>query len=299
MMKLEKAFEKFIMSKKMADLSPKTISDYRQTVQPFVKYMGADRTVSDISQDDVDNYISMIVEMSISKATKSSYIRQTKVFLKWLDSVCIVNYNYKLIKVPKAPKKVVKIYSDEELKCILDTVSAENEWLVFRNKAIISLMYDSGLRQAEVCGLRCNKTSFENKRMTVYGKGSKERVVPLGNVSIYFLKKYMELCPYKSQYVFVDRYGAELTCNSVKILVYKIAKQLPFEFSSHKLRHNFATNYCLDQYEKKGQIDIYSLKALMGHSDIETTERYLHLAMEIIASRNSISHLDKILGLEN
>lgn len=76
-----------------------------------------------------------------------------------------------------------------------------------------------------MCTLRCGKVSFKERLITVYGKGAKERIVPLGNVSIYFLKKYMEICPYKSQYIFVDRYGNMLTCNSIKVLIHKLAKQ--------------------------------------------------------------------------
>ena len=85
-----------------------------------------------------------------------------------------------------------------------------------------------------------------------------------------------------------------MTCDSVKHMVYKLADKLDFELSSHKLRHNFATNYCIDQYEARGQVDIYSLMYLMGHEDVETTQRYLHFAMEIIATRNHVSHLDKV-----
>ena len=64
--------------------------------------------------------------------------------------------------------------------------------------------------------------------------------------------------------------------------------------SSHKLRHNFTTNYCLDMYNQKGQIDIYRLMTLLGHEEIETTRRYLHVANEIIASSESFSHVDKV-----
>lgn len=97
----------------------------------------------------------------------------------------------------------------------------------------------------------------------------------------------------------VSRTGKELTCNAVKHMMFSIQRKLPFEFSSHKLRHNFATNYCIDQYEKTGQIDIYKLMLLMGHEDIETTRVYLHHANQIIASKMNISHLDKVFFGEN
>ena len=96
-------------------------------------------------------------------------------------------------------------------------------------------------------------------------------------------------------YFFLERdRNSPITDNAVKLLVNRMAKKLPFEFSAHKLRHNFATNYCLDQYEANGQIDIYRLKVLLGHSELKTTEMYLHIANEIIASQTHISHLDKV-----
>jgi len=159
-------------------------------------------------------------------------------------------------------------------------------------------MYDSGLRQSEVCTLRKSRISFTDNRMIVHGKGDKERTVPLGKLTQRFMREYLALCPYDLDYVFVSRHGSALTCNAVKLFISKLARRLPFELSSHKLRHNFATNYCLDQYEKYGQIDIYRLMYLMGHEDIETTKRYLHFAYEIIASRGCISHLDGILGTD-
>ncbi|MEG1145070.1 MAG: hypothetical protein RSE05_06865, partial [Clostridium sp.] len=73
-----------------------------------------------------------------------------------------------------------------------------------------------------------------------------------------------------------------------------ILMPLPFKFSSHKLRHNFATNYCIDHVRETGKSDVYDLSILMGHESIETTKKYEHFTHEIIASENSISHLDNV-----
>ena len=182
---------------------------------------------------------------------------------------------------------------------IFETIHAESEWIINRNKCIIALMYDSGLRQSEVCSLKTKWVQPKEGRLKVRGKGSKERTVPLGKLTAYYMKLYQEECPYNTDMLFVNRRGQELTCNAVKLLVNRLSKDLGFELSSHKLRHNFATNYCIDQYEKRGMVDIYKLMILMGHEDIETTKRYLHHANEIIGVNNHISHLDRILKREN
>lgn len=298
-MTIQKAFEEFILSRRLADLSEKTISDYRQFVCPFVAFVGSDKLLETLDQESITAYIAKLLDKPISKSTRATYIRHVKVFLKWLSDNYSVVFEYKRVKVPKSPKKRVKIYSDAELLEIFDSVQAENEWLTLRNKCIVALMYDSGLRQSEVCTLERSKVSFTDKRMVVHGKGNKERTVPLGSLTMQLMTQYLETCPYKDNSVFVNRRGQTLTCNAVKLLVSKLSDKLDFELSSHKLRHNFATNYCIDQYEKYGQVDIYRLMILLGHEDIETTRRYLHHANEIIGAKNCISHLDKVLSGEN
>ena len=293
-MTIQEAFDGFILSRRLADLTPKTIEDYTSFVSPFVSFLGADLPLSELTQDKINGYIEKLLEKPRSKATRATYIRHIKTFLKWVSEENTVMYEYKRVRVPKTPKKRVKIYNEMELQKIFNNIHAESEWLTLRNKCIIALMYDSGLRQSEVCTLRRDRVSFDNKTMVVYGKGNKERTVPLGSFTMRFMREYLRLCPYKSDRIFVNRRGEPLTCNAVKLLVSKLSNELDFELSSHKLRHNFATNYCIDQYEARGNIDIYSLMIIMGHEEIETTERYLHHAKEIISTRNSISHLDKL-----
>lgn len=75
-----------------------------------------------------------------------------------------------------------------------------------------------------------------------------------------------------------------------------LPRRLPFELSPHKLRHNFATNYCLDKYAAGEQVDPLLLKVIMGHEDLVTTQKYLHLALEMVAVEKKVSALDKKLG---
>lgn len=293
-MTIQESFEKFIVSRELADLSEKSIKNYSDFISPFVCFVGADKSLDDLTADDVNDYITKVVRRHITRATKSTYIRHLKIYLRWVEETYHFDFNAKNIKVPKTPKRNVRIYSDVEIEKIFNAVQNEDEWIKLRNKSIIALMYDSGLRQAEVCNLKMRNISLDENRLVVRGKGNKERTVPLGQFAKGILCEYLKICPYSSAYVFVGRYGEPMTCNSVKLMMSKVARKLDFEFSSHKLRHNFATNYCIDQYEKNNHIDIYRLMVLMGHEDIETTRRYLHLANEIIASRESVSHLDKV-----
>lgn len=286
-------FQIYIQSKILADLSAKSISDYVDFLKPFVTYCG-DILAAEITDTLINAYISELLKRDISKSTRATYIRNVKIFLTWLSGECEVNYDYRKIHVPKSPKKNVRIYEENEIDKIFNCVRAESEWMVLRNKAILSLMLDSGIRQNEACTIERELVSLINRYVVVHGKGDKERVVPLGMYSIDLIQQYLEICPFKSKYLFVNRYGKPLTTNAVKQLVNKLSHELPFDLSSHKLRHNFATNYCIDHYNEYGAMDAYKLMVLMGHEDMETTKRYLHHATEIIASQEHLSHLDMI-----
>lgn len=293
-MTVENAFNKFIRSRKLNGLSNKSIVAYESFVGYFVNFIGGNNDLYSLTQDDLENYIEYQVNRDISKNTFSTYIRHFKIFVRWVCDNYDVSFTYKSIKVPKSAKKIVRVYSELEIKQIFDTIQHPLEWIGYRDRAIISFMLDSGIRQEEVCSLKSVNVLCEFNRMIVRGKGDKERVVPLGRYSVALYKEYLSACPYESDMAFVTKTGSSLKTNTIKLMVSKLGKKLPFEISSHKLRHNFATNYCLDMYYKNGSIDIYRLMVIMGHEDVSTTRRYLHLANEIISSSECLSHLDGI-----
>jgi len=295
-MTLENAFNEFLEFKKEQGLANASIHCYTSFVMPFLEYIGLGVDVHTISEESIHEYIRTLYNRELSKSTRSTYVRHLKCFLNWLKKYRDIDLYTNRIIVPKPNKKILRIYSDEDIALIFKTIKAENEWLTARNRAIIALMLDSGLRQGEVCDLLRNNIFFDKYMLKVCGKGDKERFVPLGKISLYYLKEYLRLCPYNEEYFFVSRRGVPITRDAIKHLMWKLAQVLPFEFSSHKLRHNFATNYCLDQYKLHGFIDIYKLMVLMGHEDVATTKRYLHIAEQIIASRENISHLDSIFS---
>ena len=287
------SLNEFIEDKVLCGLSSKTITCYKEFVGYFIKFLGNDFLIDDLSETCVKKYIAFILDKDLSVNTKATYIRHLKIFLKWLESCYDIDIKAKCIKVPKTTKKHLYIYSQEDIVLIFQSIRCNPAWVTVRNQCIIALMLDSGLRQSEVCNLHYKDFVFKNSIVKVKGKGNKERFVSFGNTTKSFLQKYIKACPFDTKdYLFLTSSGKPITTNTIKMLVYKLNNRLPFEVSSHKLRHNFATNYILDQYKERGDVDIYQLKSLMGHSDIETTENYLHIANEFIASNNSISHLD-------
>lgn len=291
---VQEAFENFIHSRNLKGVSDKTIESYRLHTVRFIGHVGYCTGMESITQEQIENFIECLYRDKLSIASISSYIRDTRIFLKWYEKVHSVQYNASEIPIPRTPKKLVHLYSPDEIALIFQSINTGIPWLDARNKSIIALMLDSGIRQCEVCSLERKNIHFDRLQMKVCGKGNKERYVPLGRFAMSVLRQYYELCPYDSERVFLSLYGDDLTCGAVKSMTWDLQQLLPFEFSSHKCRHNFATNYLVNQYEQTGQMDIYSLMSIMGHEDTITIQKYLHEAKNIIATRSCISHLDKV-----
>lgn len=296
-MTLQKCLDDFIFQKRLAGLSGKTIVSYKDSISLMVRVIGGDTLLSDVTYEQVADYIFSLYNRPISRATVSSYVRNIRIFLKWTYIEYGLSFDPVKLKVPKSPKKIVHIYNDDEIKLIFDLIQTSEYWITARNRAIIALMLDSGLRQSEICHLTVDSIDRSRMVMKVTGKGAKDRLVPLGNFALALLDDYMKCCPYNDkECVFYDRRGNQLSGNAVRQFVNKMQRKLPFQLSSHKLRHNFATNYCIDHVRETGKSDVYDLSILMGHESIETTKKYEHFAHEIIAAENNISHLDMCLG---
>ena len=294
-MTLQQAFDDFIFSRKIEGCTDKTIECYESFCKPFGEYLGHDIDISSINKTMINAYIKTLYDRPISRSTLSTYVRHIKIFLTYIEKENAIDMQAEKIKVPKMPKKVLHIYNDEEIILIFQSVTTSIDWITARNQCIIALMLDSGFRQNEICKLQRIDINRQTHTMKILGKGNKERVLPYGRIAQHYMELYDKLCPFKEKCFFVNRRGEPLTNNAIKQFIQKISVNLPFPFSSHKLRHNFATNYCINQLEQRGQVDIYSLMILMGHEDVQTTERYLHFARQIVASKNTISHLDKVL----
>ena len=254
-------------------------------------------SVAEIEELKVQEYVKKCLDGHIARATAASYVRNARIFLDrcFREYENELQFNPQKIKKPKSPKRNPYIYGDREIALILEMVKTSVPWITARDRAIIVLMLDSGLRQAEVCGLKLVNIDRERHVMKVTGKGDKDRFVHVGDFALMMLDEYLSMCPYKdSEYAFVDRRGHVLSGNAVRLFVYCLQKKLPFELSSHKLRHNFTTNFCIDSLDRTGSTCVQDLGILMGHESIETTKRYEHFAHELVAVKNSFSHLDKV-----
>ncbi len=121
--------------------------------------------------------------------------------------------------------------------------------------------------------------------------------MPFGRVTDELMQTYMQLCPYKeSERLIIGGRGEPVSNDSIKKMMHRLSEKTGFEgLSSHKLRHNFATNWCIEGYEKDGYVDNIKLAVLMGHEDLVTTQGYMHAAQAVVSTTHFRSHLDDIL----
>ncbi len=306
---VQDAFNNFLSSRYMKGCVDKTLDSYKHLVHPFLEFLGFDFDMDKLTQQNINDFMNHLFSLErqgkLSRSSSGTYIRNAKIFLRWYADYCLdveppipVHFKLSKIHIPKMPKKMLRLYSPDDIQTIFNAVEASPAWLVSRNKAIIALMLDSGLRQCEIVALILDNVDFSQNRIKVTGKGAKDRFVPLGVYSAKLLQEYISVRPFALPFVFVSVHGSPISCGAIKSMTGDIQKRLPFEFSSHKLRHNFATNYFINQYAESGQMDIYALMAIMGHEDTKTTQRYLHEAQSIIASSHCISHLDKLYQIK-
>ena len=297
-MTLEEAFDDFLYNKEVDGLKADSIKNYRVTIGYFLSAMGLQTPLEAVTLKMVQEYVRSLLNGSIARATAASYIRNVRIFLRWCyREYDGLQFDPAKVRQLKSPKKNVHIYRADEIRLILEMAKTSVPWITARNRGILSLMLDSGIRQAEVCGLKKVNVDRERHLLKVTGKGDKDRFVHVGDFALRLLDDYLFMCPYEdSDYVFIDRRGHRLSGNAIRLFVHRLQNQLPFELSSHKLRHNFATNFCIDSLERTGQTCVQDLGILMGHESIETTKRYEHFAHELVAAKNAHSHLDQVFN---
>ncbi|MBQ9887245.1 MAG: tyrosine-type recombinase/integrase [Lachnospiraceae bacterium] len=293
-MTLQHLYEEFSAEKELQGLSVESIKDYKYHILRFLRYVGFYMDYRYLTKDIVDSYIlSLLHDSKISRNTAATYVRNAKIFLCWIYDNYDLSFNPYKIKYLKTPKKNVHIYNAAEIKMIFDSMHNSCLWLEARNKAMVAIMLDSGVRQSEVRTLLKLNIDFDCHILKVTGKGAKDRFVSVGNYSMQLLNEYFTLCPFgNAEYVFVDRYGNQLTRNAVQLFINRLKHRTGIDITAHKLRHNYATNFCIDNLQLYGNTNVYDLSILMGHESIETTKKYEHFAHELVAVNNNISHLD-------
>ena len=258
--------------------SENTIVSYQNDLKKALIFFKND--FNNLTKKDIQNYIRQLSKQE-SSASVSRSISTLKSLYKFLElNKYAKNNPLTTITKPKTFKKLPKVLSEEEVDKLLD-INLKTDF-DYRNKAMLELMYSSGLRVSELINLTVNDIDLINSSVRIFGKGSKERIVPLNDYAIEALNNYISnhrrsLFKHgENNYLFLNNHGNKMTRQGFFKTLQKIAKDkgIKSELSPHTLRHSFATHLL------KHGADLRSIQELLGHSDISTTQIYTHITSE-------------------
>ena len=263
------------------NLSPRTLEAYQRDLKHYLSFI-VDKdiiSISNISQMHIREYIRSLNEKGLAASSIARIFSSIRSYHKFLSAENFVNENPTLILTsPKAPKKLPHVLMEEEISAIINAV-VETFQYAKRDKAIIEMLYSCGLRVSELCALSLNNLYLNDDMIRIMGKGSKERLLPVGGRAKNFLNDYLIHCrpgiqkDKGSSSVFLSRNGNPLTRAMINNILRKWSQVagISKSVSPHTLRHSFATHLL------EGGADLRFVQALLGHSDISTTQIYTHL----------------------
>ena len=266
--------------------SEHTIRAYGRDLGFFADFLGASRGGADLAKVDHRTIISFVGRQGGSKATRARRLSSLRSFFKYLIRQEVVGHNpAAIVQNPKQDKHAPAFLSVDEIFQLLDT-PPQDTVLGLRDRAILELLYSSGLRRSELTGLDVGHLDLKRRMVRVLGKGKKERLVPVGGRAAEALRAYLarrgELLAVKTKRpqapdaLFLNRLGGRLDGRSVarKLDGYIEACALKRRVSPHALRHSFATHLL------GGGADMRSVQELLGHAKLSTTQKYTHLGVE-------------------
>jgi len=271
-------FQKYLLIDKK--YSNETINSYMNDLYKYYEYIKDNGySFKDMKRKDILDYTKYLNKQQLSTSTINHNISVLRSFYKFI----VVNEHFttdpmEYIEIPKLRKSLPKVLSYDEVVKLLDVDLVDK--YSYRNKAMLELMYATGLRVSELVNLKINDIDFEECLVKTMGKGSKERIIPIGDYAILFVLKYLKdyrpllLKKDYNDYLFLNNRGKKISRQSFYKIVDELAikKGITTEISPHTLRHSFAT-HLLDR-----GADIVSIKEMLGHSSLSTTQIYTHIS---------------------
>lgn len=259
--------------------SQNTIDSYTNDLNKFSSYINKD--IKNIKKEDIINVLKKLQKENLSNSSINHFVTTLRSFYKFLIINNLVKENIMdFISTPKREKHLPKVLSESDIDKLLNIPL--NDAFSYRNKAILELMYASGLRVSELINLKVNDIDLNMALLKTLGKGSKERIIPIGDYALNYLriyiKEYRDLLIKKNinDYLFLNNHGNKLTRQGLFKILNKLAREqgIKNELSPHTLRHSFATHLL------NGGADLRSIQELLGHSDISTTQIYTHISKQ-------------------
>lgn len=270
-------------------LSDNTVESYRRDLMQFGEWLEKyNETLATMDQLVIRKYQSHLGE----KLKPSSMARKTtalKGFVAYLVETNVIKSEIKVVDRTKKSEKLPQVLTVEQIDALIDVIP-RNKLSEKRDAAILELMYATGIRVSEVVDLTLDRYYAEEQFIRVIGKGHKERLVPFGQCAKHAVAEYLiarqQANVKPSPYVFLSNRQEAMTRQSVWKIIKKYAKmaKIPFEVTPHTIRHTFATHLL------NNGVDLRAIQEMLGHSDISTTQIYVHVAFKDIENQYHSMH---------
>ena len=265
---------RFLNDARLRGVSPATVRSYDSHIRPFIIYLIQNSiNPGSISEKNLKDFVSLQLEKDLSKVTINDYVRTFKHFCTWMTNENIIpaDPSDKIAKL-KEPRRDKAILSPKEIKKMV-SVCPTNTFEGIRNRAIISVLWDCGLRRIEILGAKLDDLDLRKKRIGVTGKGNKFAVLPLSKKTIKVLQTWINKRDLNgSPYLFTTENGRPLNDSYFTHLIAKIGKRAGIEVNPHKIRHSIIT------WLAEQGMEPFDLQAFARHEDITTTMGYIQKA---------------------
>lgn len=274
---IQNYIEYLIIDKKY---SKNTIESYQNDLKKFNQFI-KNKSIYNINEQNIKQYIKNLKDNNNDVKTISHNISVLKSFYKFLLIEQQIQINpMEYIESPKSKKTLPKSLSIDEIDKLLN-IKLKTPFS-YRNKAMLELIYSSGLRVSELINVKIHDIDNNSCTIRIMGKGAKERIIPIGDYALNYINIYLKEYRNKlikknlNDYLFLNNHGNKMTRQGFFKILKALAKeqQIKTEFSPHTLRHSFASHLL------NGGADLRSIQEMLGHESISTTQIYTHISKE-------------------
>jgi len=284
-------FLSFLKHEKNA--SPHTINSYRRDLNQLALYLSEKKiTLTGVDNVILRSFLATLYEKELKKSSVARKLAAIRSFFQYCIRMKWLNDNpAKIVATPKQDKYLPSFLSEAEVEAFLDFPQSDRP-LDLRDRAILELLYATGLRVSELVGISLEDVSFKERLIRVMGKGKKERIVPFGRKAEDSLKNYMRARDFifkgniETEAIFLNYRGERLTTRSVQRIVDKYIKTSAMrrKISPHSLRHSFASHLL-----GRGA-DLRAIQEFLGHESLATTQKYTHVDLKQLLEVYRKSH---------
>ena len=286
---MQQQINNFLQSLKVRNMSPHTLRAYTRDLEDAYTFFAKNNLtqVKDFSIRNIRSYLAVQNGTQIKRSTMLRKISSLRSFAKFLETRGLIKLNpFKLFDAPKREKTLPKFLTEEEASNLME--ARPSKLHAVRNKAILELLYSSGLRRSELIGLNICDINFEQGYARVLGKGSKERIVPITDIALDSIQNYLLTRPQylPSEPLFLSSYGRRISGEGIRQIIKQSAvdSKLVRHITPHSLRHTFATHLL------NNGCDLKTLQEMLGHKSLSATQVYTHVSLDRLKNVYNHSH---------